>query len=94
MQGSRSQTGYTHRNVSRERAGGGLPPLELRSRSIQGYRGHRAAVHGLLAVTRVAGSGVRDPCLVVSQFEYLGTKFCAESATDAKIHINFRSSHM
>jgi hypothetical protein len=69
------------------------PRHSFLTHSIQSYRGHGAAVHCLLAVTRVAGCGVSDPSLVVPELKNLRAKLCAESAADAKVHINFRSSH-
>lgn len=58
-----------------------------------GYCRHRATVHCLLAVTGIAAVRVYDPGLIIPQFEHLGAEFGAKSATDAKIHINFRRSH-
>jgi hypothetical protein len=54
---------------------------------------HRTAVYRLLAIAGIARSGIGDPRLIVPQLKNLRAKLGTESAADAKIHINFRSSH-
>jgi len=45
-------------------------------------RGDGAAVNGLLAVASIAGIGIDDPGLVVSELEHLGTEFAAEPTSN------------
>lgn len=73
----------------------GLPAYSPCKHNIlfHGYCRYRATVHCLLAVTSIATVLVYDPGLIIPQFEHLGTEFGAKSASDAKIHINFRRSH-
>jgi hypothetical protein len=47
-----------------------------------GDRGDGAAVDGLLAVAAIAGIGVDDPGLIVSELEHLGAKFAAEPTSN------------
>jgi len=45
-------------------------------------RGDGAAVNSLLAVAGIAGIGIDDPGLVVSELEHLGAEFAAEPTSN------------
>ena len=45
-------------------------------------RGDGAAINGLLAVAGIAGIGIEDPGLVVSELEHLGAEFAAEPTSN------------
>ncbi len=58
--------------------------------SSQGYCSDRAAVDSLLAVTGIAAIRVRNPGLVVPEFEHFGAQLAAKPASDAEFLINLR----
>lgn len=73
--------------------GGARAPLLRRIGLFYCYCCDRAAVGRLLAVTRIAASGIGNPCFVVPEFKNLGAEFGAEPASDTGIHINYWRRH-
>jgi hypothetical protein len=68
------------KNVRNKRRGS--EPLLNNNVLFHGDRGDGAAVDRLLAVAGVAGIGIDDPGLVVSEFEHLGAEFAAEPTSN------------
>ena len=60
----------------------GLEPLLNNYVLFHGDRCDGAAVDSLLAVAGVAGIGIDDPGLVVSELEHLGAEFAAEPTSN------------
>jgi hypothetical protein len=60
----------------------GSGPLLSNYVLFHGDCGDGTAVDGLLAVAGVAGIGIGDPSFVVSEFEYLGAQFAAETTSN------------
>ena len=72
---------------------GKIAPPETNRTLFQRYGRDGAAVYSLLTVAGVAAVGIDNPCLIIPEFENLGTEFGAESAADTGIHVNFWRRH-
>jgi len=71
----------------------GSEPLLNNNVLLHGDRGDGAAVDSLLTVAGVAGIGIDDPGLVVSELEHLGAEFAAEPTSNTCICINLWRCH-
>jgi hypothetical protein len=54
---------------------------------------HRTAVHSLLAIASIAGTGIGDPRLIVAKLKDLWAKLATKSTANTGIHVDLRGCH-